>query len=194
MLDWRQIWGSDRSRKRSNIAGSFLVRGTTPKGGVDGWASRTAHETGYVIPNVLQPGALVWVEKTQRPLVKVLPVPGWRPMKQLAVRMHFIRFGSLLDDWLRKRFQDDGTVSRRYSTCRLRVTKPNEDRYLALTAKKSRRNTAFDLSRQLSPTMGITRMEWPEYSPDLNPIEQGWADFSRVRATSNFFKMLRSTQ
>ncbi|GFW74328.1 uncharacterized protein TNCV_3438811 [Trichonephila clavipes] len=35
-----------------------------------------------------------------------------------------------------QRFQDDGNVSRCYSTGRLRVTTPNEDRYLAVTAKK----------------------------------------------------------
>ncbi|GFS87720.1 hypothetical protein TNCV_4213541 [Trichonephila clavipes] len=39
---------------------------------------------GAVTPNVLQPGAFVWSDKTQRPLMKVLPVPGWRPMKQFA--------------------------------------------------------------------------------------------------------------
>ncbi|GFV17041.1 uncharacterized protein TNCV_655941 [Trichonephila clavipes] len=39
------------------------------------------------------------VEKTQGPLMKVLPVPGWRPMKQLAVRVHFLRCGGLLDDF-----------------------------------------------------------------------------------------------
>ncbi|GFT83894.1 hypothetical protein TNCV_2019901 [Trichonephila clavipes] len=37
--------------------------------------------------------------QTQGPLVKVLPVPGWRPMKQLAVHVHFLRCGGLLDDW-----------------------------------------------------------------------------------------------
>ncbi|GFT75197.1 hypothetical protein TNCV_2245311 [Trichonephila clavipes] len=31
--------------------------------------------------------------------MKVLPVPGWWPMKQLAVRVHFLRYGGLLDDW-----------------------------------------------------------------------------------------------
>ncbi|GFV73442.1 uncharacterized protein TNCV_3389581 [Trichonephila clavipes] len=54
---------------------------------------------GTAIPNVLQPGAFVRFEKTQGPLMKVLPVPGWRPIKQLAVRMHFLRCGGLLDDW-----------------------------------------------------------------------------------------------
>ncbi|GFV79425.1 uncharacterized protein TNCV_1903971 [Trichonephila clavipes] len=33
-------------------------------------------------------------------------------------------------------FQDDGNVSRCYSTGRPRVTTPNEDRYLAVTDKK----------------------------------------------------------
>ncbi|GFT97332.1 uncharacterized protein TNCV_2899201 [Trichonephila clavipes] len=36
-----------------------------------------------------------------------------------------------------KRFQDDGNVSRCYITGRPRVTTPNEDRYLAVTAKKT---------------------------------------------------------
>ncbi|GFX36565.1 transposable element Tc3 transposase [Trichonephila clavipes] len=48
-----------------------------------------------------------------------------------------------------QRFQDDGNESRCYSTGRHRVTMPNEDRYLAVTAKRKRRSTASDLSRQL---------------------------------------------
>ncbi|GFT47230.1 uncharacterized protein TNCV_3748491 [Trichonephila clavipes] len=39
------------------------------------------------------------VREDARALVKVLPVPGWRPMKQLVVRVHFLRCGGLLDDW-----------------------------------------------------------------------------------------------
>ncbi|GFW84303.1 uncharacterized protein TNCV_1131721 [Trichonephila clavipes] len=31
--------------------------------------------------------------------MKVLPVPGWWPIKQLAVRVHFLRCGGLLNDW-----------------------------------------------------------------------------------------------
>ncbi|GFX36508.1 HTH_Tnp_Tc3_2 domain-containing protein [Trichonephila clavipes] len=54
-----------------------------------------------------------------------------------------------------QRFQDDGNVSRCYSTDRPRVTRPNEDRYLAVTAKRNRRGTA-DLSRQLSLATGMT--------------------------------------
>ncbi|GFU89214.1 HTH_Tnp_Tc3_2 domain-containing protein [Trichonephila clavipes] len=49
-----------------------------------------------------------------------------------------------------KRFQDDGNISRGYSTGRPRVTTLNEDRYLVVTAKRNRRSTASDLSRQLS--------------------------------------------
>ncbi|GFV58289.1 transposable element Tcb1 transposase [Trichonephila clavipes] len=48
-----------------------------------------------------------------------------------------------------QRFQDDGNMSRCYSTSRPRVTTPNEDRYLAVTAKRNRRSTVSDLSRQL---------------------------------------------
>ncbi|GFW34051.1 transposable element Tcb1 transposase [Trichonephila clavipes] len=55
-----------------------------------------------------------------------------------------------------QRFQDDGNVSRCYCTGRLRVTKPNEDQYLAVTAKRKRRSTALDLSRQLSSATGTT--------------------------------------
>ncbi|GFV95418.1 transposable element Tcb1 transposase [Trichonephila clavipes] len=57
-----------------------------------------------------------------------------------------------------QRFQDDGNVSRCYSTVRPRVTTPNEDRYiyLAVTSKRNRRSTASDLSRQLSSSTGTT--------------------------------------
>ncbi|GFU58227.1 transposable element Tcb1 transposase [Trichonephila clavipes] len=55
-----------------------------------------------------------------------------------------------------QRFQDDGNGSRCYSTGRLRVTTPNEDRYLAVTAKRNRRSTASDLSRQLSSATSTT--------------------------------------
>ncbi|KFM72212.1 Transposable element Tcb1 transposase, partial [Stegodyphus mimosarum] len=55
-----------------------------------------------------------------------------------------------------QRFQDDANVSRRYSTGRPRVTTPNEDRYLAVTAKRNRRNSASDRSRQLSSATGTT--------------------------------------
>ncbi|GFV67018.1 transposable element Tcb1 transposase [Trichonephila clavipes] len=57
-----------------------------------------------------------------------------------------------------QRFQDDGYVSRCYNSGRPRVTTPNEDRYiyLAVTAKRNRRSTASDLSRQLSSATGTT--------------------------------------
>ncbi|GFY35951.1 HTH_Tnp_Tc3_2 domain-containing protein [Trichonephila clavipes] len=55
-----------------------------------------------------------------------------------------------------QRFQDDGNVSRCYSTGRPQVTTPNKDRYLAVTAKSNRRSTASDLSRQLSSANGTT--------------------------------------
>ncbi|GFU92554.1 transposable element Tcb1 transposase [Trichonephila clavipes] len=55
-----------------------------------------------------------------------------------------------------QRFQDDGNVSRCYSTGHPRVTTPNEDRYFAATAKRNRRKAASDLSRQLSSATGTT--------------------------------------
>ncbi|GFT58300.1 transposable element Tcb1 transposase [Trichonephila clavipes] len=59
---------------------------------------------------------------------------------------------------LSQRFQDDGNVSRGYSTGRLRVATPNDERYiyLAVTAKRNTRSTASDLSRQLSSATGTT--------------------------------------
>ncbi|GFT50551.1 transposable element Tcb2 transposase [Trichonephila clavipes] len=57
---------------------------------------------------------------------------------------------------LGQRFQDYDNVSRCYSTGRLRITMPKEDRFLAFTAKRNRRSTASDLSRQLSSATGTT--------------------------------------
>ncbi|GFV24817.1 transposable element Tcb1 transposase [Trichonephila clavipes] len=58
--------------------------------------------------------------------------------------------------WLWQRFQDDGNVSRCYRTGHPRVTTPNEDRYLAVTAKRNRWSTASDLSCQLSSATSTT--------------------------------------
>ncbi|GFW23774.1 transposable element Tcb1 transposase [Trichonephila clavipes] len=55
-----------------------------------------------------------------------------------------------------QRFQDDGNANRCYRTGRPRVTTPNENRYLAVTAKRNRRSIASDLSRQLSSATGTT--------------------------------------
>ncbi|GFW48071.1 uncharacterized protein TNCV_2402581 [Trichonephila clavipes] len=75
------------------------MRGITPNVGYNGWSSSAAYVMGTAIPNVLQPGTFVWFEKLQEQRVKVLPVFGWRPMKQLAVRVHFLRCGGMLDGW-----------------------------------------------------------------------------------------------
>ncbi|GFU07330.1 e3 ubiquitin-protein ligase RNF13 [Trichonephila clavipes] len=88
-----------KARLRRSPRSNFLVHGSTPNGGVDGWVLRAAHVMGTTIPNVLQPVTFIWFEKTQCPLVKVLPVLGWWLRKQLAVRVHFVRCGGLLDDW-----------------------------------------------------------------------------------------------
>ncbi|GFY11399.1 HTH_Tnp_Tc3_2 domain-containing protein [Trichonephila clavipes] len=46
-----------------------------------------------------------------------------------------------------QRFQDDGKVSRCYSTDRPRVKTPNNDRYLAVTAKRNRRKPTKESAR-----------------------------------------------
>ncbi|GFY25025.1 uncharacterized protein TNCV_2692161 [Trichonephila clavipes] len=48
-----------------------------------------------------------------------------------------------------QRFQDDGNVSRCYSTGHLRVTTPNEDRYLAVTAKRQTEHSIRPVSSAL---------------------------------------------
>ncbi|GFV23367.1 uncharacterized protein TNCV_4780801 [Trichonephila clavipes] len=45
-----------------------------------------------------------------------------------------------------QQFQDDGNVSRCYSTGRLRVTTPNEERYLAVTPKKQTQHSIRPVS------------------------------------------------
>ncbi|GFV75236.1 hypothetical protein TNCV_295511 [Trichonephila clavipes] len=42
---------------------------------------------------------LVWFKKTQGPLMKMLSMPGWRPMEQLVLRMLFLRCGCFIDNW-----------------------------------------------------------------------------------------------
>ncbi|GFV57624.1 hypothetical protein TNCV_2705691 [Trichonephila clavipes] len=56
-------------------------------------------ESGFVTKDDMVPFRCSRVAPRHRPLLKVLPVPGWRPMKQLAARVHFLRCGGLLDDW-----------------------------------------------------------------------------------------------
>ncbi|GFT05946.1 e3 ubiquitin-protein ligase RNF13 [Trichonephila clavipes] len=65
-----------RVTKEDLVQSSFLERGTTPNGSVDGWASRAAHVMDAVIPYVLGSGTLRWFGKTRGPVVKVLPVSG----------------------------------------------------------------------------------------------------------------------
>ncbi|GFW71890.1 uncharacterized protein TNCV_3220661 [Trichonephila clavipes] len=43
-----------------------------------------------------------------------------------------------------QQFQDDGNVSRCYNTLRPQVTTSNEDKYLAVTAKRNSRSAASD--------------------------------------------------
>ncbi|GFW84703.1 transposable element Tcb2 transposase [Trichonephila clavipes] len=64
-----------------------------------------------------------------------------------------------------QRFQDDGDVRRCYSTGHPRVTTPNGDQYLAVTAKTNRRSTASDLSRQLSSDTRTTVSRQTVYRP-----------------------------
>ncbi|GFU23050.1 hypothetical protein TNCV_3515071 [Trichonephila clavipes] len=62
------------------------MRYITPNGGIGGWVSLSVHVKGPGISAVLQPGTLRWLEKTHRPIEKVLPVSGQWSMRQLALR------------------------------------------------------------------------------------------------------------
>ncbi|GFU95157.1 hypothetical protein TNCV_4139411 [Trichonephila clavipes] len=62
--------GCQRQPCSIQLQSSFLVHGTTSKGGVDGWASSAAHVMGATITNVLQPGAFVRFDKTHGSLKK----------------------------------------------------------------------------------------------------------------------------
>ncbi|GBM80614.1 Transposable element Tcb1 transposase [Araneus ventricosus] len=59
-----------------------------------------------------------------------------------------------LDDFYVVELSDDWNVD--VPSCRPRVTTSNEDRYLAVTAKRNRRSTTSDPSRQLSSATGTT--------------------------------------
>ncbi|GFV14249.1 transposable element Tcb2 transposase [Trichonephila clavipes] len=63
------VWGDYRRLGSIPLQSSFLVHGTTPNGGIDVWASRAADVMGTAILNVLPPGAFVWFEKAQGPLI-----------------------------------------------------------------------------------------------------------------------------
>ncbi|GFY01773.1 transposable element Tcb1 transposase [Trichonephila clavipes] len=86
------------------------------------------------------------------------------PVQRYDVRLTRLRTGHtrlthrhlLLVDSPPQRFQDDGNGSRCYSTGRSPVTTPNENRCLAVTAKRNKPSTASDLSRQLSSATGTT--------------------------------------
>ncbi|GFX55018.1 transposable element Tc3 transposase [Trichonephila clavipes] len=102
-----------------------------------------------------------------------------------------------------QRFQDDENVSRRYNTDCTRVITPYEDRYLAVTPKRSRRSRASYLSRKICSHRGaistefvfiddnarlhqtnivneyfqsefITPLEWSAFPPSLNPAQHVW--------------------
>ncbi|GFV21246.1 transposable element Tcb1 transposase [Trichonephila clavipes] len=97
--------------------------------------------------------------KTQNPnesidntIWSVIPRSTFLELKTLKLGVNMPIASSML--W--QRFQDDGNVSRCYSTGRPRVTTPNENRYLADTAKRNRRSIASDLPRQLSSATGTT--------------------------------------
>ncbi|GFV84239.1 transposable element Tcb2 transposase [Trichonephila clavipes] len=76
-------------------------------------------------------------------------VPSWKYPRNLeSPRVSSLGFGN--------KFQDDGNVSRCYSTAHPQVKTPNENRYMAVSAKRNRWSTASDRSRQLSSATGTT--------------------------------------
>ncbi|GFU70564.1 transposable element Tcb2 transposase [Trichonephila clavipes] len=101
-----------------------------------------------------------------------------------------------------KAFQTTGTAVRKFGGGRPRTTTAGDDRYIFLQVKRGRWQSASVISQQLSTSTGrqvsrfaqphrtlaveellesedISRMDWPAYSPDLNPIEQVWDALGR---------------
>ncbi|GFX30357.1 uncharacterized protein TNCV_1964631 [Trichonephila clavipes] len=102
-MSWRYHWAvmvprinPRGERLYLNSSCSTPLQTEASMGGPQG---QPAHLLVAAIPNVLQPGTFVWFKKTHESQVKVLSVPGWRPMRQLAVHVYFLRCGGLLDDW-----------------------------------------------------------------------------------------------
>ncbi|GFU78087.1 hypothetical protein TNCV_1316171 [Trichonephila clavipes] len=56
------------------------------------------HVMGATIPNIPSVRRFRMVREDTGPLVKVIPVPEWRWMKQLTVRVHLLRCVGLLND------------------------------------------------------------------------------------------------
>ncbi|GFX88215.1 uncharacterized protein TNCV_3407581 [Trichonephila clavipes] len=86
-------------KRRRMQQSNSIVHGTTLNECVVWWASKAALVMGAAILNAIQRGTLILFEKTQGSLVKVLSLTGWRQIKQLALRVHFLRWGGLLDEW-----------------------------------------------------------------------------------------------
>ncbi|GFX06211.1 transposable element Tcb1 transposase [Trichonephila clavipes] len=82
-----------------------------------------------------------------------------------------------------KSFKTTEMCSRRHGGGCVRITTPAEDRYIVLSAKRSRRTTA---QQDCLDSESIQRLVWPARSPDLNPIENVWDALGRQVAGRNY--------
>ncbi|GFW67066.1 HTH_Tnp_Tc3_2 domain-containing protein [Trichonephila clavipes] len=73
-----------------------------------------------------------------------------------------------------KRFQNDGNVSRSYSTGRPRISKLNEDRYLAVTAKRNRRSISYRYDSFKADRVLTLRTLW-----SISGMANQWHDGTR---------------
>ncbi|GFU57683.1 uncharacterized protein TNCV_3638381 [Trichonephila clavipes] len=98
MHDWGQIWGSGRLRKSNSTV--HFPRALHPSKRRRRWVGvKDSRRNGRRDPKCTSVRHLRMVREDTGAPSEVLPVTGWRPMKQLAVRVHFLRCGGILDDW-----------------------------------------------------------------------------------------------
>ncbi|GFX51429.1 uncharacterized protein TNCV_3103621 [Trichonephila clavipes] len=97
MLNWRQIWVSGRPRKGSDIQFPCARHHSKRRRRLAGVKSSTPN--GHRYPKCSSARCLPMVREETGSPSEMLPMPGWQLMNHLAVHVHFLRCGDIIDDW-----------------------------------------------------------------------------------------------